>query len=161
MGMAAGPGYACANGKDRAHPYLGNDRSLLERIERNGARTMIVETASRFACDLIAQEVAHAKLRESHLLHRRHADGQAICQVLAVISGLDKGNDGCQAAWVLANERRGAGKCDGLTATPAIPSWWLWPSVHIGRNRRMGACGCGRSRPLAARGHLNEGELYN
>jgi hypothetical protein len=30
----------------------------------NGVRTIIVETASRFARDLMVQEVGHAKLRE-------------------------------------------------------------------------------------------------
>ena len=38
--------------------------AMLERIEGNGARTIIVETASRFARDLMVQEVGHAKLRE-------------------------------------------------------------------------------------------------
>ncbi len=33
-------------------------------IEGNGVRTIIVETASRFARDLMVQEVGHAKLRE-------------------------------------------------------------------------------------------------
>ena len=35
----------------------------LERIEGNGVRTIIVETANRFARDLM-EEVAYAKLRE-------------------------------------------------------------------------------------------------
>jgi DNA invertase Pin-like site-specific DNA recombinase len=38
--------------------------AMLERIEGNGVRTIIVETASRFARDLMVQEVGHAKLRE-------------------------------------------------------------------------------------------------
>jgi hypothetical protein len=37
---------------------------MLERIEGNGVRMIIVETASRFARDLMVQEVGHAKLRE-------------------------------------------------------------------------------------------------
>src|SRR5262245_57887343 len=35
----------------------------LKRIEGNGVRTIIVETASRFARDLMVQEVGHAMLR--------------------------------------------------------------------------------------------------
>jgi choline dehydrogenase-like flavoprotein len=32
--------------------------------------------------------------------------------------------------------------------TPSVtPSLWHWPSVYIGRGRRVGACRCGRSRP--------------
>jgi DNA invertase Pin-like site-specific DNA recombinase len=38
--------------------------AMLKRIETNGVRTIIVETASRFARDLMVQEVGHAKLRE-------------------------------------------------------------------------------------------------
>ena len=38
--------------------------AMLERIEGNGVRTIIVETASRFARDLMVQEVGHARLRE-------------------------------------------------------------------------------------------------
>src|SRR5215470_13099198 len=38
--------------------------AMLERIEGNGVRTIIVETANRFARDLMVQEVGHAKLRE-------------------------------------------------------------------------------------------------
>jgi DNA invertase Pin-like site-specific DNA recombinase len=38
--------------------------AMLERIEGNGVRTIIVETANRFARDLMVQEVGHARLRE-------------------------------------------------------------------------------------------------
>jgi len=38
--------------------------TLLERIGGNGVRTIIVETANRFARDLMVQEVGHARLRE-------------------------------------------------------------------------------------------------
>jgi DNA invertase Pin-like site-specific DNA recombinase len=38
--------------------------ALLERIAGNGVRTIIVETANRFARDLIVQETGHKKLRE-------------------------------------------------------------------------------------------------
>lgn len=37
---------------------------MLKRIEGNGVRTIVVETASRFARDLMVQEVGFAKLRE-------------------------------------------------------------------------------------------------
>lgn len=37
---------------------------MLQRIAGNGARTIIVETANRFARDLMVQEVGYAKLRE-------------------------------------------------------------------------------------------------
>src|SRR3990170_3730076 len=39
-------------------------QNMLKRIEGNGVRTIIVETASRFARDLMVQEVGHVRLRE-------------------------------------------------------------------------------------------------
>ena len=38
--------------------------AMLERIEATGCRAIIVETASRFARDLMVQEVGYARLRE-------------------------------------------------------------------------------------------------
>jgi DNA invertase Pin-like site-specific DNA recombinase len=38
--------------------------AMMKRIETNGVGTIIVETASRFARDLMVQEVGYAKLRE-------------------------------------------------------------------------------------------------
>ena len=38
--------------------------AMLERLKGNGVRTIIVETANRFARDLMVQEVGHARLRE-------------------------------------------------------------------------------------------------
>ena len=38
--------------------------AMLKRIEGNGVRTIIVETASRFARDLMVQEVGYAMLKE-------------------------------------------------------------------------------------------------
>jgi DNA invertase Pin-like site-specific DNA recombinase len=38
--------------------------AMLERIASNGVRTIIVETANRFARDLMVQEVGHAMLKE-------------------------------------------------------------------------------------------------
>ena len=38
--------------------------AMLERIEANGCKTILVETASRFAGDLMVQEVGYARLQE-------------------------------------------------------------------------------------------------
>ena len=38
--------------------------AMLERIATNGARTIIVETANRFARDLIVQETGHRMLKD-------------------------------------------------------------------------------------------------
>ena len=59
--------------------------AALARITGNGVRTIIVETASRFARDLIVQEVGYRRLRDTDVtliaadfagqLRRRRADG--------------------------------------------------------------------------------------
>jgi DNA invertase Pin-like site-specific DNA recombinase len=41
--------------------------AMLKRIESNGVRTIIVETASRFARDLMVQEVGYAMLKEREI----------------------------------------------------------------------------------------------
>ena len=38
---------------------------MLERIEANGCKTILVETASRFARDLMVQEVGYARYRSA------------------------------------------------------------------------------------------------
>ena len=58
--------------------------AMLERLLSNGVRTIIVETANRFARDLMVQEVGYAMLKERGIdadrrrqarrLPRRHAD---------------------------------------------------------------------------------------
>jgi hypothetical protein len=37
---------------------------MMERIASNGVRTIIVETANRFACDLIVQGTSYTMLKE-------------------------------------------------------------------------------------------------
>jgi DNA invertase Pin-like site-specific DNA recombinase len=41
--------------------------AMLKRIEGNGVRTIIVETASRFARDLMVQEVGYAMLKSRNI----------------------------------------------------------------------------------------------
>ena len=59
--------------------------AMLERIEGNGVRTIVVETANRFARDLMVQEVGFAMLQKRGInliaadspTSFRHADGPA------------------------------------------------------------------------------------
>jgi DNA invertase Pin-like site-specific DNA recombinase len=53
---------AAVSGADHVQARPGF-AAMLERIEGNGVRTIIVETASRFARDLMVQEVGFAMLR--------------------------------------------------------------------------------------------------
>ena len=52
-------------------------KAMLDRLLSNGVRTIIVETASRFARDLMVQEVGYAMLKERGiaLIAADHPDG--------------------------------------------------------------------------------------
>ena len=54
---------AAVSGADHVDTRAGF-AAMLKRIEAAEVRTIIVETASRFARDLMVQEVGHAKLKE-------------------------------------------------------------------------------------------------
>jgi DNA invertase Pin-like site-specific DNA recombinase len=74
--------------------------SILKRIEGNGVRTIIVETASRFARDLMVQEVGYALLRKRGIeiiaadsptaFQDDTPTAKLIRQVLGAISEFDK-----------------------------------------------------------------------
>jgi DNA invertase Pin-like site-specific DNA recombinase len=97
--------------------------ALLERIEGNGVRTIIVETASRFARDLMVQEVGHAKLRERGIdLIAADNPGsfiddtptaKLVRQVLGAISEFDKAMTVAKLRGARERKRREAGKCEG------------------------------------------------
>jgi DNA invertase Pin-like site-specific DNA recombinase len=97
--------------------------AMLERIEGNGVRTIIVETASRFARDLMVQEVGHAKLRQRGI-DLIAADNPAsfidatptaklVRQVLGAISEFDKAMTVAKLRGARERKRREAGKCEG------------------------------------------------
>ena len=97
--------------------------AMLERIEGNGARTIIVETASRFARDLMVQEVGHAKLRERGIdLIAADSPGsfidetptaKLVRQVLGAISEFDKAMTVAKLRGARERKRRESGKCEG------------------------------------------------
>jgi DNA invertase Pin-like site-specific DNA recombinase len=97
--------------------------AMLERIESNGARTIIVETASRFARDLMVQEVGHAKLRERGIdLIAADNPGsfiddtptaKLVRQVLGAISEFDKAMTVAKLRGARERKRREVGKCEG------------------------------------------------
>jgi DNA invertase Pin-like site-specific DNA recombinase len=96
---------------------------MLERIEGNGVRTIIVETASRFARDLMVQEVGHAKLRERGIdLIAADNPGsfidatptaKLVRQVLGAISEFDKAMTVAKLRGARERKRRDTGKCEG------------------------------------------------
>jgi DNA invertase Pin-like site-specific DNA recombinase len=97
--------------------------AMLERIEGNGVRTIIVETASRFARDLMVQEVGHAKLRERSIdliaadnpgsFIDETPTAKLVRQVLGAISEFDKAMTVAKLRGARERKRRGTGKCEG------------------------------------------------
>ncbi len=100
--------------------------ALLARIAGNGARTIIVETASRFARDLMVQEVGFAMLQDlgvtliatdspSSFLD----DGptsKLIRQILGAVSEFDKAMIVAKLKGARDRVRRARGKCEGRKA---------------------------------------------
>ena len=97
--------------------------ALLARIAGNGVRTIIVETANRFARDLMVQEVGFAMLRDlgvtliaadspSSFLD----DGptsKLIRQILGAVSEFDKAMTVAKLKGARDRVRRARGKCEG------------------------------------------------
>jgi DNA invertase Pin-like site-specific DNA recombinase len=97
--------------------------AMLERIEGNGVRTIIVETASRFARDLMVQEVGHAKLCERGIdliaadnpssFIDETPTAKLVRQVLGAISEFDKAMMVAKLRGARERKRREVGKCEG------------------------------------------------
>ena len=96
---------------------------MLERIESNRVRTIIVETANRFARDLMVQEVGYAKLRERNI-ELIAADSPTsfiddtptailVRQVLGAIAQFDKTMTVAKLRGARERIRRQQGKCEG------------------------------------------------
>lgn len=97
--------------------------ALLARIAGNGVRTIIVETASRFARDLMVQEVGFAMLRDlgialiaadspSSFLDNGPTS-KLIRQILGAVSEFDKAMTVAKLRGARDRVRRTKGKCEG------------------------------------------------
>lgn len=97
--------------------------ALLARIAGNGVRTIIVETANRFARDLMVQEVGFAMLRELGItLIAADSptsfldDGptsKLIRQILGAVSEFDKAMTVAKLKGARERVKRQQGKCEG------------------------------------------------
>ena len=108
--------------------------AMLERIEANGVRTIIVETANRFARDLMVQEVGYQRLRKRTVregkdakpdpIHLIAADSPSaflddgptsrlIRQVLGAVAEFDKAMTVAKLRGARERRRRQVGKCEG------------------------------------------------
>jgi DNA invertase Pin-like site-specific DNA recombinase len=122
--------------------------AALARIAGNGAKTIIVETANRFARDLMVQEVGFAMLRDlgvtliatdspSSFLD----DGptsKLIRQILGAVSEFDKAMTVAKLKGARDRKRRISGKCEGRKSyaerDPELVDMARW--LHHNADRR-------------------------
>jgi DNA invertase Pin-like site-specific DNA recombinase len=108
---------------------------MLKRIESNGVRTIIVETASRFARDLMVQEVGYAMLKERGIELIAADSPQSfiddmptarlVRQVLGAIAEFDKAMTVAKLRGARERKRRDTGrKVEGRKSHAE-----LWPEV--------------------------------
>jgi DNA invertase Pin-like site-specific DNA recombinase len=97
--------------------------AMLERIEGNGVRSIIVETASRFARDLMVQEVGFARLQERGItliaadsptsFQDDTPTAKLIRQVLGAVAEFDKAMTVAKLKGARDRKRAQVGKCEG------------------------------------------------
>jgi DNA invertase Pin-like site-specific DNA recombinase len=97
--------------------------SLLERIRGNGVRTIIVETANRFARDLIVQETGHRMLKAQGIeIIAADSPGAfvedtptatLVRQVLGAVAQFDKAMTVAKLRLARDRIRKRDGKCEG------------------------------------------------
>jgi DNA invertase Pin-like site-specific DNA recombinase len=142
--------------------------AMLERIEGNGVRTIIDETASRFARDLMVQEVGHAMLqaRDIDLVAADNPGSflddtptaKLVRQVLGAISEFDKAMTVAKLRGARERKRRDAGKCEGRKSHAELNPALVATAKRLRRHRPKGGRMSLRaiSAELAAQGFLNE-----
>jgi DNA invertase Pin-like site-specific DNA recombinase len=97
--------------------------AMLERIAGNGARTIIVETANRFARDLVVQETGHRMLKDKGIeIIAADSPGAFVDdtptttfvrQVLGAVAQLGKAMTVAKLRGARDRKRRQAGWCEG------------------------------------------------
>jgi DNA invertase Pin-like site-specific DNA recombinase len=142
--------------------------AMLGRIEGNGVQTIIVETATRFARDLMVQEVGYAKLRERGIdLIAADNPGsfiddtptaRLVRQVLGAISEFDKAITVAKLRGARERKRRDTGKCEGRKSHVERNPELVARAKQLRRHRPKGGRMSLRaiSAELAAQGFLNE-----
>jgi DNA invertase Pin-like site-specific DNA recombinase len=97
--------------------------AALERIASNGVRTIIVETANRFARDLMVQEAGYARLQDARisLIAADKPDSFTddsptavmVRQILGAVAQFDKAMTVAKLRGARQRKRRLTGKCEG------------------------------------------------
>ena len=149
--------------------------ALLDRIEDNGVRTVLVEDASRFARELMAQELGITLLinRGVRLLTASGDDLTAsddpsrkmMRQIAGALAEYEKARLVHKLRHARERQRRERGKCEaGRHTQNCTPTSLRWPRSFAGRARKTGERLSYRkiSAQLKTSGFVNErGQPYN
>src|SRR5262245_60506191 len=117
--------------------------AMLERIEGNGVRTIIVETANRFARDLMVQEVGYARLRERGIslvaadspnaFLDNTPTAKLVRQVLGAIAEFDKAMTVAKLRGARERKRKAHGKCEGRKSLAEMYPTVVREAMRLGR----------------------------
>jgi DNA invertase Pin-like site-specific DNA recombinase len=142
--------------------------AMLAYIASNGARTIIVETASRFARDLMVQEVGFAKLQalgiklvaadSPHSFLDDTPTSKLIRQILGAVSEFDKAMVVAKLKGARDRKRALNGKCEGRKSHAEMHPELVALVRQLRRKRPKGGQRSLReiSAELAQRGIMNE-----
>jgi DNA invertase Pin-like site-specific DNA recombinase len=142
--------------------------ALLARLAGNGVRTIIVETASRFARDLMVQEVGFARLQELGVTLIAADSPQSflddtptsklIRQILGAVSEFDKAMVVAKLKGARDRKRAREGKCEGRKSHAELNPELVALVRQLRRRRPKGGQRSLRqiSAEVAAQGYLNE-----
>jgi DNA invertase Pin-like site-specific DNA recombinase len=161
------------SGADPVHERPGFAR-MLARIESNGVRVVLVETASRFARDILVQETGHRFLKERGIdLVAVDSPGaflddtptsKLVRQLLGVISEFDKASLVARLAGARRRKRATGVKVDGRKSHAEERPEVVALARTLARKKPKGGRLSLRaiSAALEAQGHLNErGRPFN
>ena len=130
--------------------------AMLEALEANGTKTIVVETANRFARDLMVQEVGFAMLR-ARGIDLIAADSptsflddtptaRLIRQVLGAVSEFEKAMLVAKLRGARDRKRRTGMKVEGRKSiAEANPRPSSWPESSLGLDQRAASGPCGKS----------------
>ena len=162
------------SGADRLEDRPGF-ADLLKRLKGNGVRTIVVETANRFARDLIVQELGFHALRElgcdliaadsPNSFLEDTPTAILIRQMLGAVSQFEKGSLVAKLKGARDRKRRETGKCEGRKSHAEVRPGAVAFAKKLRRaNPKTGSRLSLRriSAALAEAGHLNErGRPFN
>jgi DNA invertase Pin-like site-specific DNA recombinase len=151
-----------------ADPVAGRPgfAGMLERIAGNGVRTIIVETASRFAGDLMVQEIGHKMLRDLgiELIAADSPDAfnddtptsKLIRQVLGAVSEFEKAMLVAKLKGARDRKRRTGAKVEGRKSLEETHPAAVALARELARKRKQPLSLRAISAALAEAGNVNE-----